>query len=186
MGFGAICSEWRQPRPGAPVAPRVHASGTTSGVFVAGGLAAGAGGASSGGVSVAGTDGPAVGGVSDSDPSGGGRKGARRLPVQRGVAGRQRAQSRSPFRRPLFDVAARRSGRSGRRALAGGVRPCAAFRDQPHLESPQLRQVMHPSTIITALVWHRAQSTASGGNSPSLHPSLWRISSMWRCWISSG
>ena len=36
-------------------------------------------------------------------------------------------------------------------------------RFQPHLESPQDRQVLHPSIIITAAVLHLAQSCAPSG-----------------------
>lgn len=36
----------------------------------------------------------------------------------------------------------------------------------PHLESPQLKHVMHPSILMTALVEHLVQSCASAGKSP--------------------
>ncbi len=123
---------------------------------------------------------PAARQVSDEGRSGCGRKEARRLPAHGGAAGRRRAQSRNPFRRPLFGSVAC-PFRSERRAPARERRPRAASADQPHLESPQLRQVMQPSIMTAALVLHRAQSTESGGNSPSSHPSSRRISSMWRC-----
>src|SRR3970040_1477629 len=35
----------------------------------------------------------------------------------------------------------------------------------PHFESPQLRQVMHPSSLMTALVEHLTHSCASEGKS---------------------
>jgi len=35
--------------------------------------------------------------------------------------------------------------------------------DQPHFESPQLRQVLHPSIITTAAVLHLLQSCAPSG-----------------------
>ena len=35
---------------------------------------------------------------------------------------------------------------------------------QPHLESPQLRHVMHPSARTTAGVWHFVQNCAPSGN----------------------
>jgi len=37
---------------------------------------------------------------------------------------------------------------------------------QPHFESPQLRHVMHPSILITALVEHFAHNCASDGKLP--------------------
>lgn len=44
----------------------------------------------------------------------------------------------------------------------GGKRlPCARY--HPHLLSPQLRQVMQPSIMITALVLHLVQSWAFSG-----------------------
>jgi hypothetical protein len=37
------------------------------------------------------------------------------------------------------------------------------FLHQPHLESPQFKQVMQPSIMITAAVLHLAQSCAPSG-----------------------
>ncbi len=48
------------------------------------------------------------------------------------------------------------------------ARPCgrgldSATRPQPHFESPQFRQVMQPSIMITAAVLHFAHSCAPSG-----------------------
>src|SRR5688500_4791290 len=44
--------------------------------------------------------------------------------------------------------------------------------DQPHFESPQFRQVMHPSIITTAAVLHLAQSCAPSGKTDLANASV--------------
>ena len=78
-----------------------------------------------------------------------------RSPVQRP---RAVSPARSRLGAPGFSLPpSRGSGPQGGADDAGGA--------HPHLESPQFRQVMHPSMRMTACVWHFMQSCAPAGNS---------------------